>query len=338
MPRGLIWFFILVAGALVVASCGDGDEETRAPVPTAAAARPPAAGPTVGVPQLLAATPATTLEPTAAPESTLEPTPQPTGTVAPGEEAPAPTPTHEAMVMEEPAPGATRESVVLVQATPSPATQTTVAVTPTPSATPGAKTELPAVQEFAIIENYTSTRFFPRMIEVVKDVPVKLYLTRLHREHVNQFTISPFLNFTPEIFPGEVGVLEFVPDQLGEFKIRNAGHNFNGTLVVVETIEDVKQRIVDRGVKMLALIYSVEDDRVFPEESLVVTDVPVKVFTISLIEEHRVSISPFYLPEETNVKRREISSFDFTPDATGEFAIEDEIHGLSGTLIVEEKR
>ena len=45
------------------------------------------------------------------------------------------------------------------------------------------------IQEVSIIENYAANRFFPQNIVVLKDIPVRLYLTRLHREHVNRFTI-----------------------------------------------------------------------------------------------------------------------------------------------------
>ena len=173
---------------------------------------------------------------------------------------------------------------------------------------------------------------------VIKNVPVKLYLTRLHREHINRFTISPFYGSSRVILPGEIGVIEFLPDQLGEFKIRNVGHGFEATLVVVETIEDVKRHMIERGVKMFALIHSVDAGRVLPEKTLVVKDLPVRVFNIGLKTEARVSIWPFYVPEDINVRPGEIISFDFTPDATGEFAIQNERREFTGTLVVEEDR
>ena len=134
-------------------------------------------------------------------------------------------PTHEAMAMEAPTGTPTN-----LAATPTPTTEAAPTVdtpTPVPSET---------LQEFAIIENYAATRFFPKTIEVVKDVPVKLYPTKLHREHVNQFAIEPFYRSNNVILPGEIGLIEFVPDQVGEFKIRNVGHGFEATLVVVETV------------------------------------------------------------------------------------------------------
>ena len=222
------------------------------------------------------------------------------------------------------------------------ATPPSMAAVPTPTreAAPAIDTPTPesseAVQELAIIENYVATRFFPMTIEVVKDVPVRLYLTRLHREHVNQFAIEPFYRSNRIILPEEIGVIEFVPDRVGEFNIRNVGHGFEATLVVVETVAELKQLMVDRGVKMFALIQSAGDNRVFPERTLVVRDVPVTVFNISLTEEHSVSVSPFYDTAELNVRPREITSFDFTPDRTGTFAIESAIYGYRGTLVVED--
>ena len=194
----------------------------------------------------------------------------------------------------------------------------------------------PAVQEFAILENYKATRFFPKEIVVLKDVPVKLYLSRLHREHINLFKILPWLTSTEVILPGQIGVIEFVPDQLGEFEIRNVGHSFEAKLLVVECIEQAKQRIVDKGVKMLALIHSTDDSQVFPEKSLVVKDIPVKIFNITLMAEDRISVAPFYVPDDINVRPQEINSFDFTPDSVGEFPIRDELRGFAGTLLVED--
>ena len=251
-------------------------------------------------------------------------------------EEPTVTPTHEPMAMEEPTvtPTPTPDArAVEITPTPTPEAEA-VEITPKPEAT---RLE-PAVQEFAIIENYAATQFFPREIVVLKGIPVKLYLTRLHREHVNKFTISPFYSSSAVILPGEVGLIQFLPDQLGKFEISNVGHNFEASLVVVETMEEMRQHFVDKGVKMFALIQSVDDSRIFPTESFVVKDVPVKVFNISLTADHKVSIAPFYVADDINVKRREITSFDFTPDSTGEFTILNEIHGFTGTLIVEEGR
>ena len=192
------------------------------------------------------------------------------------------------------------------------------------------------IYRVTIPEGADRSAVITQTIEVLKDVPVRLYLTRLHREHVNQFAIEPFYRSNDVILPGEIGLIEFVPDRVGEFAIRNVGHGFEATLVVVETVAELKQLMVDRGVKMFALIQSAGDSRLFPERTLVVKDVPVKVFNISLTEEHSVSVSPFYDPAELNVRPREITSFDFTPNRAGTFAIESAIYGYQGTLVVED--
>ena len=194
------------------------------------------------------------------------------------------------------------------------------------------------VQEIGLIENYAATRFFPKWMVVVKDIPVRIYLTRLHREHVNQFAIEPFYRSVQVILPGEIGVIEFLPDQVGEFKIRNVGHNFDATLVVVASEAEQRQQISERGVQMYSLIHSIDDFQIFPDRLVVQKDIPTRLHNISLIAEHRVSIAPFYIPDELNVKPKEISIVEFTPDSAGEFSILHELHGFTCSLIVEENQ
>ena len=79
----------------------------------------------------------------------------------------------------------------------------------------------PDMQEIATIENYAASQFFPPKLIVIKDVPVTLLMTRLHREHVNRFTIEPFVFSRPFANPGSVARITFTPDQSGEFKMRN---------------------------------------------------------------------------------------------------------------------
>ncbi len=217
-----------------------------------------------------------------------------------------------------------------------------IVVTPMPTArptpTPIQETigERPAIQEIGIIENYAATRFFPGWIIVVRNIPVRMYLTRLHREHVNKFAIEPFYSSSEVILPGEIGVIEFLPEQVGEFKIRNVGHNFEATLIVVDSEEEVRQRISERGVQMYSFIHSLDDFRIFPDSLVVQKGIPVRIHNISLTAEHRVSFEPFHVPEDINVKPKEISIFEFTPDSPGEFKILHEIHGITGQLIVKE--
>ena len=238
---------------------------------------------------------------------------------------------------------------VVVTATPGPTAtaiiQTVVVTaTPLPTSTPrptlevmsGMEPEMTLVQEISIIENYAATRFWPRSIVVIKDIPVRMYLTRLHREHVNRFTIEPFFSSTEVILPGEIGIIEFTPNQLGEFKISNVGHHFDADLIVVETQEEANEYVANRGVQMYALIHDVDQFRLFPETIVVNKDIPVTIHNISLIAEHQVSIEPYEMGEQINVLPGEVTRFEFTPDAAGAFTILHKIHGFTGALIVED--
>ena len=191
------------------------------------------------------------------------------------------------------------------------------------------------VQELSIIENYAATSFFPQWMVVLKDVPVTMYLTRLHREHVNQFSIDPFYRSSAVILPGEIGVIEFVPDEVGEFKIRNVGHGFAADLVVVETAKEARRLVAERGRQMVSLIHSVDDFRIFPDRLVLHAGIPARIHNISLVAEHQVSFGPFEDPDDINVKPREISILSFTPTDPGEFIIQHELHGFTGELIVE---
>ena len=57
------------------------------------------------------------------------------------------------------------------------------------AATPGTLSFIapppPAAQELAIVENYAATAFFPGRFVVRKGQPVRIYFSRLHREHIN---------------------------------------------------------------------------------------------------------------------------------------------------------
>jgi len=222
----------------------------------------------------------------------------------------------------------------------------TVVVTPTPlptrtprptlEAMSGMAPELPSLQEISIIENYAATRFWPKNIVVIKYIPVRMYLTRLHREHVNRFTIDPFFESSEVIPPGEIGSIEFLPDQLGEFKIRNVGHGFFADLIVVETQAEANAHVASRGIQMYALIHDVDQFRMFPERIVVNRDIPVTIHNISLIAEHQVSIESYEPGQEINVMPGEITRFEFTPDTTGDFRILHELHGFTGTLVVED--
>ena len=163
---------------------------------------------------------------------------------------------------------------------------------------------------------------------VVKDIPVRIFLTRLHREHINNFRIDPFYSSTEEFLPREIGVIEFVPDQVGEFKIRNVGHGNEADLIVVETQHEAREYIEGRGRQMYALIHSVDEFRIYPETLIVQSGIPVTIHNISLVDQHQVSIESFQNPEDVNVKPREVSRFEFTPESSGIFTIRHELHGF----------
>jgi len=93
----------------------------------------------------------------------------------------------------------------------------------------------PKVQEFEMMMSvYPTGKFSPDPMTVKKGMRVRLLMKALHREHLNQISIRPFVTNVTLQPPGKVTVIEFVPNKTGTFKIRNLGHDFEGTLVVVE--------------------------------------------------------------------------------------------------------
>ena len=130
---------------------------------------------------------------------------------------------------------------------------------------------------------------------------MRLYFSRLHREHVNTFAIEPFFSTSAVILPGEVAILEFLPDTTGVFKIRNVGHGFEATLLVVEDVEGAMARRSVADVQKVAFIYRQEDGRIFPERAVVQQGVPVKVYNLGIDAEYQVSVPPFYTATAVNV-------------------------------------
>jgi len=90
------------------------------------------------------------------------------------------------------------------------------------------------VQEFEIVQTLYPGKFDPPLIVAKKGVPVRIYMTTTKREHVNRVSILPFVSSSDLVLPRQVTIIEFTPNQIGEFKIRNIGHGFEGTLRVVE--------------------------------------------------------------------------------------------------------
>ena len=248
-----------------------------------------------------------------------------------------PTPTSTAMVMEHPPTQtavATVIPTVILTASPTPTPILDQPLRETPTTQPFAP-PLPQVQEVATIEDYFASRFFPDTVVVIKDVPLKLFVTRLHREHVNRFTIEPFLTSTDFFPPGTMGVQQFTPDQTGEFKIHNVGHGYQGDFIVVDTVDQATTRAAEGGVQELSLIHDLEGGRVSPARIVVRNGIPVRLYNTVLQGNERVSIERFYSPTGLNIMEGKITTFEFTPDLTGEYTIQYDNHEFTGTLVVE---
>lgn len=76
--------------------------------------------------------------------------------------------------------------------------------------------------------------FSPDPLIVRKGEPLKLLITTRVREHVNRISILPWVARSDRLSPGKTTVVEFTPDENGDFEIRNIGHGFTGIPRVVE--------------------------------------------------------------------------------------------------------
>ena len=215
----------------------------------------------------------------------------------------------------------------------SPTAVETVGPPPTPTSPQGVGPTTEA-QEIATIENYGANRFYPDTVVVVKDVKVTLYVTRLHREHVNQFSIEPFLASTAFFPPGTMGVERFRPDRAGEFKMRNIGHEYEGNFIVADTVEDARRIISEMGVQELSLIHDLEGGVLSPSRIVVQKGLLVRVYNTTLRGEDRVSIEALYSPEGNNIAGGKITTFEFLPDVAGGFTIRYDKGAATGTLVV----
>ena len=88
---------------------------------------------------------------------------------------------------------------------------------------------------------------------------------------------------------------------------------------------------------MYALIHSVDEFQIFPDKLVIQAGIPTTIHNISILAEHQVSFNPFHTPEGINVRAREITRIEFTPEEIGEFTIRHELHGFTGQLIVEDR-
>ena len=252
-------------------------------------------------------------------------------------------PAGEAVTMISPEPTAMAHAmpaptVTALAVGPTPVPTSIVVAGPTVSPTPTSPPIIgspSATQEVATIEDYVASRFFPATVIVIKDLPVNLLMTRLHSEHVNEFSIEPFIFGRPFTPPGFVGKVQFTPDQSGQFKMRNIGHFFEGDFIVADSVEDAKTLIAERGIQEFSLIHHMEAGWIMSDRIVVQKDIPVKVYNTSLRGDGRVSVEPFYTSEGVNVEEGKITTFEFIPDVAGEFDIRNGDDVVIGTLVVE---
>jgi len=209
-------------------------------------------------------------------------------------------------------------------------------------ASPAKEPQAPAlasVQEYALIQRLYD-RYFPDPLIVTQGIPVKLYITTIAREHVNMISIMPFVPETGLVLPGKITLVEFTPQEAGEFEILNLGHGFTGKLIVAESEAAAKQLRAAQDVQEVALIHSLPDARTFPDTITVQLGPAVQIANTALSEAHWVSLAPWVeapAPEQPgNVKPKEITLFEFTPERSGTYDIRHTVHGFAGKLIVEE--
>ena len=226
----------------------------------------------------------TTPTPTADPlaidmESSPTPAPTPLHAAIDMESSPTPTPTplHAAVAMDHAVDSEARQTLPVADIEPL-----STAESPQPPANSPAGKLLPTMQEVATLEDYHASRFYPRRVVVIKDVPLRLYISRLHREHINKFTIEPFLDSTNFFPPGTLGVESFTPDQSGEFKMHNVGHGYAGDFIVVNTPAEAKERVARTGLQEFSLIHDLAGGRIVPSRIVVRIGVPVKFYNTSL--------------------------------------------------------
>ncbi len=182
--------------------------------------------------------------------------------------------------------------------------------------------------------------FFPDPLISPAGQPLRLLVTTDSREHVNRLSIHPFIDATDIVRVGEIMTVEFTPQNVGTYQIQNIGHGFTGDIIIVEDSMSVDTKIIELGQQAASLIHSNFQTQIFPPSIRVLRDIPLTIYNISLDDEHWVSIEPWVsapsLSEQSNVRMRTVTTFEFTPDETGSFVIQHTVHGFSGTLIVEE--
>ena len=117
--------------------------------------------------------------------------------------------------------------------------------------------------------------------------------------------------------------------------MHNVGHFFDGDFIVADSVADAKSLVAQQGIQEFSFIFDFESGATIPRRVLIQKDIPVQAYQTSLNRDGRVSIEPFYRSEEVNVRKGKISTFEFIPDTSGEFAIRDGNDAVIGMLVVE---
>ncbi len=195
-----------------------------------------------------------------------------------------------------------------------------------------------SIRVVSVIQELYSN-FYPDPIISIVDQPLRLLVTSDREEHINRLQILPWIQSTDLVRVGEILTVEFTPDTLGTFQIRNIGHGFTGDIIIVEDSAAVDAKYIELGEQGASLIHSNALTQIFPSTIRVLEDFLLTIHNISLDDTHWVSILPWVIapqPNKTgNVVPRDVTAFQFTPDVTGSYIIQHTVHGFGGTLIVD---
>ena len=199
-----------------------------------------------------------------------------------------------------------------------------------------------SVHEISVIQMLYSD-FFPDPVISPINVPLRLMVTTDNREHVNNLEILPFIIRTDIVQIHKILNVEFTPDTVGTFQIRNRGHGFTGDIIITEDEASADAKVIELNRQGVSLIHSNAQTQIFPTTIRVLKNIPLTIYNISLDDEHWVSIEPWVTAPDPSAQGNVracviapcvISKFEFTPTDTGRFEIRHTVHGFSGQLIV----
>jgi len=88
--------------------------------------------------------------------------------------------------------------------------------------------------EYKLAQTVYPGKYAPDPLVVKMGELVRLLVTTRDDEHVNRVSILPWVKAFDTLETGKITVIEFTPDRIGDFKIRNIGHGFTGILRVVK--------------------------------------------------------------------------------------------------------